>query len=665
MIDLSKFHEGFFEEAREHAAAMERDLLLLERQPTDSEILNQVFRAAHSIKGAAGTLGFAAVAEFTHAAETLLDLMRHGTLPVCHERITSLLQATDEIRRLILDCENARAGSSGNPALLARMTELSRASVPVTSDDQLHAAAATALPRDVEIAIAPVSKFFASGLDPILIFRDLHRLGTVRHVACDLNGIPQLSDADPELCYLSWTVLLHTSARDDDIRSTFMFVEDVCSVTLAPHDEEAKARAETPKVTRIKERAEAPSAARTRELESSTLRVTAEKVDAIIDLVGELVIAQSMVRQLVNESTKDKSPLLRDALESMSRNMQDLQERVMGIRMVPIGTLFGRFSRMVRDTAAELGKTVQLRIEGQETEIDKAVVERLVDPLTHLMRNAIDHGIETDDERRSLGKTEPAEVCLLARHVAGGVVIQISENGRGLDTQKIRAKAELLKMIEPGAQMTDEQIHALIFEPGFSTASAITGLSGRGVGMDVVRRCVDSLNGTITIATERGVGAAFEIRLPLTLAILDGLLLRVGVQTYVVPLLVVVESFRPSPASVKQVVGGACVALLRESSLPLIDLGTAFGIAESERRPEEALVVVVEADGKRVGLVVDGLIGQSQVVVKSIESHYKRVDGVLGATILGDGKVAFILDVAGISRVAWSRRTTSDCTRAA
>ncbi|HEY5955089.1 MAG TPA: Hpt domain-containing protein, partial [Polyangiaceae bacterium] len=429
MIDLSKFNQGFFEEAREHASAMERDLLLLEQQPGDSEILNQVFRAAHSIKGAAGTLGFTNVSDFTHAAETLLDLMRHGSLPVTHARITVLLQATDEIRGLIRDCESGRAESTGSPKILAHMLELSEAGTTTDSEQHKHPATATPTSRDVRIAMVPASNFFASGLDPILLFRDLQRLGTVKHVACDTTHVPELAELDPELCYVSWTVLLHTTANEAALRETFLFVEDICRITIASEEQQAEQL-----------RIEPPTGARTREVESSTLRVTAEKVDAIIDLVGELVIAQSMVMQMVNNSSKNKSPLLRDALDSMSRNMQELQERVMGIRMVPIGTLFGRFSRMVRDTAAELGKTVQLRVEGQETEIDKAVVERLVDPLTHLMRNALDHGIETDEERRRLGKTEPAEVNLLAQHVAGGIVIQVRENGRGLDTAKIRAK---------------------------------------------------------------------------------------------------------------------------------------------------------------------------------------------------------------------------------
>jgi two-component system chemotaxis sensor kinase CheA len=457
---------------------------------------------------------------------------------------------------------------------------------------------------------------------------------------------------------VAWTAVLRTNASDAAIRDTFLFVADDCEVTIAP-DEDAPVERR-----RGQQPAQIPGA-RQNSAESSTLRVTSDKIDSIIDLVGELVIAQSMVMQLITAASVAKTPMLRDAISSMTRNMQELQERVMGIRMVPISTLFGRFSRIVRDTAAELGKTVHLEIEGQETEIDKAVVERLVDPITHLVRNSLDHGLETDEQRQSAGKTEPATLRLAARHVAGGIVIDVADNGRGLNTQRIREKAQQTGLISPGDPLTDDQIHALIFEPGFSTAEAVTDLSGRGVGMDVVRRCVDSLNGTISIDTAPKVGTILQIRLPLTLAILDGLLLRVGTQTYILPLLAVVESFRPRREAVKQVTGGDWVAVVRDSSLPLIDVGLTFGVTNEPRHADSALVVVVEADGKKVGLVVDNLMGQSQVVVKSLETHYRRVDGILGATILGDGHVAFILDVAGIVRLAWARRPAINATRAA
>jgi two-component system chemotaxis sensor kinase CheA len=400
-------------------------------------------------------------------------------------------------------------------------------------------------------------------------------------------------------------------------------------------------------------------------VESSTLRVPSEKVDSIIDLVGELVIAQSMVMQLIDAALLAKSPTLRDAIGTMTRNMLELQERVMGIRMVPVATLFERFARIVRDTAASLGKDANLSLEGQDTEIVKAVIERLADPITHLVRNALDHGLETDAERQLQGKQEPANIALSARHVAGGVVIQVSDNGRGLDTRRIREKADRIGLTRPEDNLTDEQIHGLIFEAGFSTAQQVTDLSGRGVGMDVVRRCVDSLNGTIAVATEPGLGTTFEIRLPLTLTILDGLMLRVEHQTYVLPLLTVTESFRPRADTVKHVAGEGTVAILRDCALPLVDLGTEFGLRHQSRNPAQALVVVVEADGKRVGVVVDSLVGQSQVVVKSIERHYRHVDGVMGATILGDGTVAFIVDVAGLVRVAWSRRATRETRGAA
>lgn len=654
-IDLSAFRQGFFDEAREHTASMERDLLSLEKSPDNAELLNGIFRAAHSIKGAAGTLGFPEIAEFTHLVEGILDAMRHGALGVTAQRLAVLLNATDDIRRLIAASEFGESLNVDTAPLRAQFA-LGSSDAAAAARQPLGESLGT-LGRRLRLTLQPTQGFFATGLDPILIFRDLEKLGQLESVVCDLSQIPRLSELVPDQCLFAWTLVLRTQATDDAIADVFLFITDDCKISLVPEEELPVKRGAGEHPAAVTQRQAAA--------ETSTLRVTSEKVDSLIDLVGELVIAQSMVMQQLSASSLVKTPMLRDAISSMTRNMQELQERVMGIRMVPIGTLFGRFARIVHDVAAELGKSVHLVIEGQDTEIDKAVVERLADPITHLVRNALDHGLETDEERRRLGKVEPPTLRLAARHVAGGIIVEVSENGRGLNTQHIRKKAEELGLLSPADSPSDDQIHSCIFEPGFSTAAIVSNLSGRGVGMDVVRRCVDSLNGTIAITTALGEGTSFQIRLPLTLAILDGLLLRVSSQTYILPLLAVVESFRPARATVKCVAGASAVVILRETTLPLIDLGVTFGIHNQPRQAENALVVVVEGDGRRVGLVVDSLVGQSQVVVKSIEAHYRRVDGLLGATILGDGQVAFILDVSGIVRLAGSRRSLPDATRAA
>jgi two-component system chemotaxis sensor kinase CheA len=660
-IDLASFRLAFLEEAREHVATLEKGVLTLESNPNDLETLREVFRAAHSMKGAAGTLGFTHIAEFTHHLETVLDAMRNGQMSVDRNAVTVLLKATDELQHLLARLSEGETVSADATPLRDLAAKLGR---PAESGPQPLAVTRTAASSDegaskrrLRISIVPTRKFFACGLDPVLLFRDLEGLGELEKVDCDCSNVPRLSELDPSECHVCWSVVLATNATRTDIEEVFVFVADDVQVNI---EEEPSATADAAVPNKAESAGHHAPAH-----ESSTLRVSSEKVDSIIDLVGELVIAQSMVMQLLGQSAVGRSPMLRDAFDSMARNMQELQERVMGIRMVPIATLFGRFSRIVRDTAASLGKTVQLELSGQDTEVDKAVVERLADPITHLVRNALDHGIETDAQRKAAGKSGPGIIRLSGHHVAGGVVVEVSDNGRGLDVARIREQAERRGLVNPSDQLTDEQIHALIFEPGFSTASEVSDLSGRGVGMDVVRRDVDALNGTVTVLTSPGAGTTVRIRLPLTLAILDGLLLRVGTQTYIVPLLAVTESFRPAPQAIKRLTGDASVAIVRETALPLVDLGVELGLTREQRRPEDALVVVVEADGRQVGLVVDALVGQSQVVVKSLETHYRRVDGVLGATILGDGKVAFIVDVSGLARLTWAKRSYSGSPRAA
>ena len=655
--DLSSYKSTFLEEAREHLAVLERGLLRLENETGQPDSVHEIFRAAHSIKGAAGILGFKEIAEFTHRLETVLDAVRQGRLPIDSGKVTTLLNATDELRHMIEGLANDQVvigESSALNAILAQLngdpaTEEPRTELVLFDSPKL---------RVIEVNITPSKRFFALGLDPILLFIDLESLGTILSATCDMSRVPVLSELVPTDCYVTWTVKMLTEVSATAIEGVFFFVAEDCKTSITGGGTAERDERPMPKP-------EVVAKPRATSQESSTLRVSSEKVDAIIDLVGELVIAQSMVMQLLGQTAVTKNPTLRDAAESMSRNMQELQERVMGIRMVPIATLLGRFSRIVRDTAAALKKTVQLELEGQETEIDKAVVERLADPLTHLVRNALDHGLETDEERLALGKSEPAKIRLSGQHVAGGVVIEVEDNGRGLDTARIRDKAERQGLISVTDQLTDEQIHAHVFAPGFSTATAVSDLSGRGVGMDVVRRCVDSLNGTITISTSRGRGTTVRIRLPLTLAILDGLLLRVGDHTYIVPLLTVIESFRPKPENVKHVAGSGMVAVVRDVALPLVDLGLELGMRTERCDPCTALVVVVEADGRRVGLVVDTMIGQSQVVVKSVETHYRRVEGVLGATILGDGTVAFIVDVAGLARLNWAKKNVKGTSCAA
>jgi two-component system chemotaxis sensor kinase CheA len=467
-------------------------------------------------------------------------------------------------------------------------------------------------------------------------------------VVADLSKVPDLAQIEPEKCYVAFTSVLQTRVTDGEIRDVFAFVEDTCVVQVTDDVSapvERRAAAAPPTATSL-------TALDTTQPKgmASTLRVATEKVDALIDLVGEIVIAQSMVKQLVQSSGLPPDSALQNAVSALEHNTQDLQARVMAIRMVPIATVFSRFPRLVRDLSASLGKNAIIELEGGETELDKGVVERLSDPLTHLVRNSIDHGLEATQERVAQNKPAQGKIRLAARHEAGGVIIEVGDDGRGLNAAKIRAKAEAQGLLRAGETVTDDQIHSFIFEPGFSTAEVVSDVSGRGVGMDVVKRTIDSLSGSISIVTQPGKGTTFRIKLPVTLAILDGLTLGVGEQRFIVPLLSVAESFRPTLKDYKRVVGQGEIVLVRGHALPLIRLHECYEIPGAERDPMRALVVIVEADNGRVALLVDSLLGQSQVVLKSLEAHYQRIEGIMGATILGDGRVSLILDIPGMVR---------------
>lgn len=662
-IDLSAFKQSFLEETNERIAALEQGLLQLESAPSDTEQLNAIFRAAHSIKGAAGSLGFTHIAEFTHVLETLLGQVRSGSVGVAGEHASILLQAVDALRELVSSIDSNGPMSESTRAVMGRIAQASASlttgegqseqSTPNNLKSPAEPANAHQLGpqvgrRRVRVTVCPRPEFFVSGLDPLLLFRDLSRLGESEGVVADLSKVPALAQIEPEKCYVAFTSVLRTNVADDQIRDVFAFVEDTCDVRVtddvaAPVERRAAAASPTAALPTVLDASQPKGTA-------STLRVATEKVDALIDLVGEIVIAHSMVKQLVQSAGLPPDSALQNAVSALEHNTQDLQARVMAIRMVPIATAFARFPRLVRDLSASLGKNAVIEIEGGETELDKGVVERLSDPLTHLVRNSIDHGLESAQERLAQNKLEQGKIRLAARHEAGGVIIEVSDDGHGLDAAKIRAKAEAQGLLRGGESVTDDQIHSLIFEPGFSTAEVISDVSGRGVGMDVVKRTIDSLSGSISIVTQLGKGTTFRIKLPVTLAILDGLTLGVGEQRFIVPLLSVAESFRPTPKEYKRVVGQGEIVLVRGHALPLIRLHERYEIADAEHDPMRALVVIVEADNGRVALLVDSLLGQSQVVLKSLEAHYQRVEGVMGATILGDGRVSLILDIPGMLR---------------
>lgn len=687
-MDMSQFTEAFLEESFEGLEHMETELLAL--NAGDEETLHTIFRAAHSIKGGAGTFGFSAISEFTHGMETLLDRMRNGQQETTPEIVNLLLRAVDVLRGQL---QAARDGGEADPAEAAEVRALIEATLGDAAPDATPDALAPTVggnvdgsgpvngsgdgdgdgtPRGWRIHFRPHADLLRTGNDPLRMFEVLEELGELT-VHCDAEGLPAtLEGYDPEASYLAWTLELRGDADRADIEEVFEWVEDECDLTIEPLETAGDSTGAHPPADPPPESsgpasappggedsaAGAPARAASKPTESSSMRVNAAKIDALIDMVGELVITQSMLTDISEQMEEDPARVeqqierLRSGLAELERNTRELQESVMGIRMVPIAQVFNRFPRLVHDLSGQLGKQIDLQMEGELTEIDKTVLEHLGDPLVHLVRNAIDHGIEMPDERSAAGKDPTGRVTLEAYHRGGNVVIEIRDDGRGMNSDRILEKARAAGLLRPDQNPEPHEILQYIFEPGLSTAEKLSDLSGRGVGMDVVKKNIRSLGGNIELHSEPGRGSRVTIRLPLTLSIMDGQLLKIHDETFVIPLIAIVESLQTEPENVKQAFGKLPLYRLRDEYIPVVDLAALFGQAEPSPMPDRALLVVAEADNQRVALRVDDLLGQQQVVIKTLETNFRRVPGTAGATILGDGQVALILDVAGIARMA-------------
>jgi two-component system chemotaxis sensor kinase CheA len=662
-IDLKKFQETFFEEAAEHLSTMESGLLHLEESGSDNEFLNTIFRAAHSIKGAAGSFDFKEIVRLTHVMENVLDKLRSNLLTPTADLTQILLRASDRLREVVDATRRGEASSVPIDDILPELEAVLGGGRP----SEAAVAAAVSMSGDprgevvYSVVFEPELEFFRQGQDLFLLLRELGELGEILSSECQRSRMPALEELDPELCYLGWKVRVRTARAAHELRDVFMFVEGACrlDVTAEALAVADAAAAAGPVAARAERRV-----AVDRRSESTSIRVPTEKVDGLINLVGELVISQAMVNQAV--ASLSMTPELEEALMVVQRSTRELQEQVMAIRMLPIGTVFNRFPRLVHDLTMKLGKRARLEIEGAETELDKSVIEQLGDPLTHLIRNSIDHGIEDPEQRALAGKPEEGVITLRAYHEGGTVVIEVADDGKGLDRERIRAKAVSQGLIREDQTMTDEEVNALIFAAGFSTAAVVSDVSGRGVGMDVVKRNVESLNGAISVHSTQGKGSRIRIRLPLTLAILDGLSVQLGRDVFIVPLLSIRQSVRPEPSDIKTVLGGRGeLFVLRGEQLPLVRLSRLFGVAGACEDPQQGIVVVTENDGHRFGVLVDDVLGQLQVVVKSIEKNYRKVEAVMGATILGDGRVAFIVDVAELHRIATRRKAPDEDGRSA
>ncbi len=684
-VDLSQFHQTFFEEGFEGLGVMESELLALVPGNTDPESINTLFRVAHSIKGSSSMFGFTTIAEFAHVVETLLDRVRSGKYAVTQGIVDSLLQAVNFLRNML----SAMRDNTGEDAERGRRLRVQLEEIIESGNSGSVTAGPAA--KKVEGAVRddatlgwhiifrPHRHLLTTGNDPLPMLRELSLLGDLE-VSVDVSRLPRFQDLDPEACFLGWGLMLNAAMPRTQVAEMFEWVESDCDLEITPIGRNTSVvnKGLSGEVAPVQPGDPVPhasswSALRTgstsgaelaytgverrknpRAEDASSIRVNIEKIDALINIVGELVITQSMLSQFAEDFAATKIDKLRDALIQLARNTRSLQESVLRIRMLPISFSFNRFPRLVRDMSQQLCKKIDLVVSGDQTEIDKTVLEKLSDPLVHLVRNSLDHGIELPQVRKARGKDETGLVYLHAYHQGGNIVIEVADDGAGLNKTKILQRAREHGIIGEHEVLAEDKIHELIFRPGFSTVDTITDVSGRGVGMDVVRRNIKDLGGSIEIKSEEGLGLTFTIRLPLTLAILDGQLVRIGRHIYIIPLVSIVASLQVVPKCVSRIAGKGEIYKLRAEFLPIVRLYEVFNVVSDSERIESGILVVVEDDGQRAGIYIDELLAQQQVVIKSLETNYTRVPGISGATILGDGTVALILDVPGVVKLSRS-----------
>jgi two-component system, chemotaxis family, sensor kinase CheA len=684
-LDLSQFHQVFFEEAGENLDQMEKQLLGIDIASADDEMLNSIFRCAHSVKGGAATFGFKDVAALTHQMETLLDKLRRHELEPDAAMVDVLLQAGDALKAQLLQHQHPGAGEPVDTSdLLASFNAFNSGNAPKAQAPQsaqnpgaadtspVAATANTAAPehRVMELLVGPLESHAVTD-DLLELFGEIPSLGTIE--ALDggqaADGMRRFkisttaSDSDLmdlftfhvereklQLVAFGPGYGFHAGAAGapaEEVDNSFGFFDEAPGAPASADGQGAAPAAVRPAAKAPGKPAPTPAPA----AEASTLRVSVEKVDQLINLVGELVITQAMLAQTSSKIDTALYQQLVAGLSDLERHTRDLQESVMSIRMIPMSMVFSRFPRMLRDLAAKLSKKVDFVTMGESTELDKGLVEKITDPLTHLVRNSCDHGIELPAERLAKGKPETGTITLAASHQGSSIVIEVRDDGKGLSRPKLLAKARE-RGLSVSDDMPDADVWGLIFAPGFSTADVVTDVSGRGVGMDVVKKNITALGGTVEIESAEGFGMSVRVRLPLTLAIMDGMSVGVGGECYILPLASVVESFQVQSQTVRSIGGSGQVVQVRDEYLPVVELERVFDLQRSGEAPQKPVMVVVEAEGRRAALLVDELLGQQQVVVKNLEANYRRVNDISGATIMGDGRVALILDVGALARRA-------------
>jgi two-component system chemotaxis sensor kinase CheA len=701
MASIDDLKRTFFDECAELLQDLEGGLTEVREGSGTEDTINAVFRAVHSVKGGAGIFGLEALVEFAHTFEAVLDAMRHGDLTASTDAIDVLLASGDVLADLVgmarageavppgygSECRanlNALLGNDGHAAaageseMQAEFDDIDF--VPIRFDDEPSAPTDS---QDVfEIVFRPTPDLFKKANEPLYILRELRKLGTLELVA-ETDTLPSLSDMEPDYPYIGWTGTLAGAVSLRDIEEVFEFVVGDCELSITQTAVAAPALVEVdapaladphPDANPVSSKPAATAgmpagmsdhpdiAAPSEEGKgrpggnkpaATTARIDLDKIDRVVNLVGELVIAQAQLGQVVQGLSEDASGRLFQVLEEVVHHTRELKDSVMSMRAQPVGAVFQRMPRLVRELSMKTGKKVRLEMAGENTEVDRTIIERLADPLTHIIRNSVDHGIEAPGDRVAAGKPEEGTIRLSAEHRGSRIVIEIRDDGAGINLERVLKKAREKGLVEPDAQLSDDEIANLVFLPGFSTAEAVSDISGRGVGMDVVRRNIQDLGGRIALKSERGRGMTIQLLLPLTLAVMDGMVIKVGRETYVVPMSAIVECLRPGKADVHRLLGSHGMLRLRGDLVPLVHLGDLLEIEAVARDFADGVIIITEGcEDVRFGLVVDELCGHQQVVIKSIEESYGTVPGIAAATILGNGRVAFILDTEKLSDMA-------------
>ncbi|MBM7555915.1 chemotaxis protein CheA [Halanaerobacter jeridensis] len=685
----------FIEEANDILTDLDTNLIELEDNPHDQDLINQIFRSFHTLKGSASLTGLTKIADFVHHAEDLLDRVRNGELEINSDIINLLLKVHDLVEDMVKEVT-----TSGFEVDNGEVEEVESSLKYFLDHDTPSQIGTQDEASEIEgeqiykIKLKFNQELFATGTDPIMLLEELAELGEVIDSNINLTKVPEIYNLDPEKCHLNITVMLKTEEPQEEIEEVFVFVEfdneieitnvtdhfsDDLDVSLADKltgeilvergivDEEdiEEALSQQHKLGDLLEKSGKVSKEQVNKVvqeqqkskevkEKSTIKVDTDKLEDLMNSMAELVISQSKVRELIkNKADLSSNIEIDNALDEVDKKVRGLQEEVMNTRMIPIGSTFMRFKRLVRDLSQEQGKEINLKIKGKETELDKTVIEEIGDPLKHMIRNSIDHGIEMPDEREMQGKSRTGTITLNAYHKEGKVVIEIKDDGRGLNKDKILEKAQENGLVEPDEELKDREIYQLIMEPGFSTSEEITETSGRGVGMDVVKSNIEKLRGSVKISSEEGEGTTFKLKLPLTLAIIDGMKVKIGDEYFIIPLNSIVEFIQPFARQLKTVEGKGEVVKIRDKYVILSRLSNLLDVEADVSDPTEGIVIIVHDEGREICLLVDEILGQQQAVIKSLEDNYTYVEGLSGAAILGDGNVAMILDIATIINMAF------------